>query len=401
MTRSQRPSYFDQFLATRTKLVSEMLSFLAKKANKATVLPFLIFTSLFHQRFPKHRFLESTLELLQQYYIAIKECVDTYKMSPGNQYLLSMKCMRCHNCISSKNQGIAELLLNAPTAILQYLAFLDTHDDNSDVQPRSLPLMYSSEKAYHALTHSFKESLDINGDVLHGPYFCTNVRNGEFEFCEAVKVDVSNVHAQQTKERNHKKNVSNTMSLVKVLFEYMSLAINVRKKSKYEQLQVEDILDLHVALFNTTKMSNKGYSFCKHEENYDQLTTEEIDSLDLFESWCLFVHHSLHKNRLALLSGVASYVYDTSDTVTKPLLLQMGYTGDDQDVILEYLTPQKINHIQIPSYLGPLTYQCKIIGRAYTVISALHRPFQFTLGELSSMLTIYDNKGDGWSTVKL
>ena len=54
MSRSQRPSNFDQFLATRTKPVSEMFSFLAKKANEATVLPFLIFTNLFHQRFPKH-----------------------------------------------------------------------------------------------------------------------------------------------------------------------------------------------------------------------------------------------------------------------------------------------------------------------------------------------------------
>jgi hypothetical protein len=103
-----------------------------------------------------------------------------------------------------------------------------------------------------------------------GPNFCTNVRNGEFKFCEAVRVDVSNVCAQQTKERNHKKNVSNTMSLVKVLFEDMSLAINVWKKSKYEQLQVKDALDLHVTLFNTTKMSNKGYTFCKHEGNYNQ-----------------------------------------------------------------------------------------------------------------------------------
>jgi hypothetical protein len=33
------------------------------------------------------------------------------------------------------------------------------------------------------------------------------------------------------------------------------------------------------------------------------------------------------------------------------------------------------------------------------VISAPQCPFQFTLEELSSMLTIYDNKGDGWSTV--
>jgi hypothetical protein len=187
----------------------------------------------------------------------------------------------------------------------------------------------------------------------------------------------------------------NTTSLVKVLFGDMSLAINVWKKSEYEQLQVKDTLDLHVTLINTTKMSNKGYTFHKHKGNYDQLMPEEIELLDLFESWCLFIHHLLHKNRLALLSGVTSYVYDKSDTVKKPLLFWMGYTRDNQDVILEYLTWQNTNHIQIPSYLGLLTYQCKIDGRAYTVIIALHRPFQFTLGGLSSMLTIYDNKGGG------
>ncbi len=102
-------------------------------------------------------------------------------------------------------------------------------------------------------------------------------------------MDVSNVRAQQTKERNHKKNVSNTMSLVKVLFEDMCLAINVWKKSKYEQLQVKDALDLHVTLFNTTKMSNKGYTFCKHKEDYSQLMPEEIESLDLFQVM-VFIH---------------------------------------------------------------------------------------------------------------
>jgi hypothetical protein len=47
MSYSQRPSYFDQFLETRTKLVSEMLSFLAKKANEATVLPFFYLQTYF------------------------------------------------------------------------------------------------------------------------------------------------------------------------------------------------------------------------------------------------------------------------------------------------------------------------------------------------------------------
>ncbi len=73
------------------------------------------------------------LELLQQFYIAIKECVDTYTMFLGDQYLLSIKFMKCHTCVLSKNQGITELLLNAPTAILQHLEFLGTHDDDLDV----------------------------------------------------------------------------------------------------------------------------------------------------------------------------------------------------------------------------------------------------------------------------
>jgi hypothetical protein len=45
MSRSQRHSYFNQFLSTRTKPVSEMFSSLAIKAKEATVLPFLIFTN--------------------------------------------------------------------------------------------------------------------------------------------------------------------------------------------------------------------------------------------------------------------------------------------------------------------------------------------------------------------
>ncbi len=131
------------------------------------------------------------------------------------------------------------------------------------------------------------------------------------------------------------------MSLVKVLFEDISLAINVWKKSEYEQLQVKDALALHVTLFNTTKTSNKGYPFYKHKGNYDQLMPEEIESLDLVKSWCKFIHRLLHKKMVALLSGITSDVYDKSDTVTKPLLFGIGYTGDDQDAFLEYLTWQK------------------------------------------------------------
>jgi hypothetical protein len=47
-------------------------------ARKGTIIPFSIFTSMFHQRFTEHRFLESTLELLQQFYLQVESIVLDY-----------------------------------------------------------------------------------------------------------------------------------------------------------------------------------------------------------------------------------------------------------------------------------------------------------------------------------
>jgi hypothetical protein len=65
----QRISYFDQIFSTDS---NEFFSFLEGKAREATIVPFSVFSNLFHQRFNWHRFLESTLEILQQFYISIE-----------------------------------------------------------------------------------------------------------------------------------------------------------------------------------------------------------------------------------------------------------------------------------------------------------------------------------------
>ncbi len=63
-----------------------------------------------------------------------------------------------------------------------------------------------------------ENSLDRTDDVLHYPYFCSDKRFCEYNFCEAVKVDLSIQRSTQTKEQNLERYVSNTMHLVKVLF---------------------------------------------------------------------------------------------------------------------------------------------------------------------------------------
>jgi hypothetical protein len=52
MSRSQRPSYFDQFLATRTKPVSEMLSFLAKNGQQSNFFPIFDIYKLISSKVP-------------------------------------------------------------------------------------------------------------------------------------------------------------------------------------------------------------------------------------------------------------------------------------------------------------------------------------------------------------
>ncbi len=116
MTAMQQISFLIKFSVPPTKTV--MRSSLEGKAREATIVSFLVFLNLFHQRFNWHRCLESTLEILQQFYIAIEKCDEQYHLFPGDQYRYSMKCMRCHKCVLSTTLGIGETLLNAPSAVL-------------------------------------------------------------------------------------------------------------------------------------------------------------------------------------------------------------------------------------------------------------------------------------------
>ena len=59
---------FDEYLNTAEKK-AHWFERLMEIAVSATTIPLSIFTNLFHQRFSKHDYLESTLEILQQFYI--------------------------------------------------------------------------------------------------------------------------------------------------------------------------------------------------------------------------------------------------------------------------------------------------------------------------------------------
>ncbi len=166
------------------------------------------------------------------------------------------------------------------------------NDDNSEVCHLSLPLLFSLEDSYQISKEAFDSSMDSQDRNLVSSMVCIqNTRHGEFEFCEAAKVDVSNAKGIQTKEKMHKQTVSNTMSLVWALFEEIRLAFTAFS----DDSPVKDQMSLHHTLFNASKTTTNGYVFGLGDQLIEKYTPELLHSIEVFESWCLFIHRSVHK----------------------------------------------------------------------------------------------------------
>jgi hypothetical protein len=61
----------------------------------ATQIPLSIFTNLFRQKFEKHSMLESTLEILQQFYIQMKTQSDEFHLFAGDLSTYTLRRKRC------------------------------------------------------------------------------------------------------------------------------------------------------------------------------------------------------------------------------------------------------------------------------------------------------------------
>jgi hypothetical protein len=159
--------------------------------------------------------------------------------------------MRCDKRASSTTLRIGETLLNAPSAMVRHWNILWTHDTDWEDPSTSLPPFFTSTESYEASKISFENSLDRTDDVLHYPYFCSNKCFGEHIFFEVVKVDLSIQCLTQTKEQNYERYVSNSMTLVKPLFEELRPAIDCIIDSGHQTMKAK--LDQHFTLFSYEK----------------------------------------------------------------------------------------------------------------------------------------------------
>ena len=179
-------------------------------ARKVSIIPFSIFMSMFHQRFTEHRFLESTLELLQQFYIQVESIAHDYKVFPGDQSKFCLKCLCCEKKITP-TELLGKLLFMAPMAISHHLEMLSSISpvNDSPLVLKNIPVLFTSVKNYSASKSLFDNTInkiaeddadaiyeiaeDDAEELFHSKNICTNhdCRIGEYCFCEAIKVDLA------------------------------------------------------------------------------------------------------------------------------------------------------------------------------------------------------------------
>ncbi len=168
--KSDRPQVFTRFMQGNNSMHdinnNEFFTKLHLIVIEATVSPFSALTNLFHQRFSKHKYLESTLELLQQFYILMEYHITKFNVFPGDLNQFCLRCARCGRRVSTI-ADIGATLKNAPTAMLMHWWFIHSHganaDDNSDgsktdVLYSSLPLLFSTQETYDKSLSLFEHS---------------------------------------------------------------------------------------------------------------------------------------------------------------------------------------------------------------------------------------------------
>ncbi len=116
--------------------------------------------SMFHQHFTEHRFLESTLELLQQFYIQVESIAHDYKVFPEDQSKFSLKCLCCGKKITP-TELLGKLLFMAPMAISHHLKMLSSISlvNDSPLVLKNMPVLFTSMKNYSASKTLFDDAI--------------------------------------------------------------------------------------------------------------------------------------------------------------------------------------------------------------------------------------------------
>ncbi len=91
--------------------------------------------------------LESTLEILQQYYIQVETQSEEFHPFGGDLSTYTLRCKRCGQCVTHHG-SIREILYHAPTTILCHWNMVEPHDEQIHRESMLMPLLFTSYENY-------------------------------------------------------------------------------------------------------------------------------------------------------------------------------------------------------------------------------------------------------------
>jgi hypothetical protein len=100
--------------------------------------------------------LESTLEILQQFYIQMETKPHDSLLFPRDSSLYSLRCMRCRKPVTVAG-SIGETLLYAPTAMLYHWNIIQFHNEQHHREFMLMPLLFTSYESYLRSSKDFKQ----------------------------------------------------------------------------------------------------------------------------------------------------------------------------------------------------------------------------------------------------
>jgi hypothetical protein len=120
---------------------------IADIALLATQIPLSIFTNLFHQRFEKHSMLESTLEILQQFYIQMETQSEEFHLFGRDLSTYMLRCKRCGQHFTHHG-SIGEIPYPAPAAMLYHWNMVEPQDEQIHRESMLMPLLVTFYENY-------------------------------------------------------------------------------------------------------------------------------------------------------------------------------------------------------------------------------------------------------------
>ncbi len=131
--------------------------------------------------------LESTLAILQQFYIQVETQSDEFHLFAWDLSTYTLRCKRCGQHITLHG-SIGEISYHAPTAMLYHWNMIEPHDEQIHRELMLMPL-FAPYKNYVQSSRSYQEGWNRMEDsnICQKP-----TKYGQSMFCEAVRVDMEN-----------------------------------------------------------------------------------------------------------------------------------------------------------------------------------------------------------------